>query len=247
MQAITATFIQQNQPLKWSNPLRSLQPRLSSLSPCKSKRVSCTLSSSTPAQATTTPWLSSNHPPGVGFISRNAATLLEGQPSSLHVNCPAFLSWWVKRGACQKSDSPNPSQTAADGMNHLLELSLPSHWIQRSRSLSLTQLTGGEIKPILRNLDSPDQGQHPNLCYIITETGIMEHCRTMWDLSFSVWAWRINAINNGWLRFSADAIARLFLHWIANYSTESNAALHLVLIGFCRSPHWLEEGIESVH
>lgn len=48
-----------------------------------------------------------------------------GQSFSL-CELSGFPPRWVKREACQKSDSPNPSQTAGDGMNQLLELSLSS-------------------------------------------------------------------------------------------------------------------------
>lgn len=103
-----------------------------------------------------------------------------------------------------------------------------------------------EIKPILRNLDSPDLSIIQT-CIMLLQRQILQSTVSQCDLTFSIWAWRINAINNSRTRFSADAIACLFLHWTAHYSTESDATLHFILIGICRSPHWLEKGIELVH
>lgn len=103
-----------------------------------------------------------------------------------------------------------------------------------------------EIKPILRNLDSPDLSSIQT-CIMLLQRQILQSTVSQCDLTFWIWVWRINVINNSRTRFSADAMACLFLQWTANYSIASDAILYFILIGICRSPHWLEKGIELVH
>lgn len=154
----------------WLNPPRSLQPRLSSLSPCKSKMVSWKLSLGMPAKATATLWPSSKQPPGVESTSCNAATL---RPPPSHCESSRFPPGCVRRGmseewftqsisGCQQRDESPPGAASP-----------PSHQIQRGWSLSLTQLTGGEIKPILRNPDSPDLGSIQT-CIMLLQRWILQ-------------------------------------------------------------------------
>lgn len=103
-----------------------------------------------------------------------------------------------------------------------------------------------EIKPILRNLDSPDLSSIQT-CIMLLQRQILQSTVSQCDLTFWIWVWRINVINNSRTKFSADAMACLFLQWTANYSIASDAILYFILIGICRSPHWLEKGIELVH
>lgn len=142
----------------WLNPPRSLQPRLSSLSPCKSKMVSWKLSLGMPAKATATLWPSSKQPPGVESTSCNAATL---QPPPSQCESSSFPE------ACQKSDSPNPSQAASSGMNHLLELPLsPPTKYKEAEAYHLHSLREEKLNPSLEiRIAQIWAASKPVLCY----------------------------------------------------------------------------------
>lgn len=149
------------------------------------------------------------------------------------MNRPAVLPGeWGE--VCQKSDSPNPSQTARDRMNHLLELSFssPAEY-KEAEFYHLHSLFKEKLNPSLEIWKAQIWAASKPVLYYYRDRyhrALPDNVRvSQWDLSFSIWAWRINAINNSRQRFSADVIACLFLHWLANYSTESDAKLHLVL------------------
>lgn len=158
----------------------------------------------------------------------------------------SFTLWRVKKQACQESDSPNLSQTAGDGMKHLLELSLsPPPEYKEAKAYHLHSLREEKLNPSLEIWIAWIWVASKPVLYYYWDRyyrALPHNVRLL-----SIWAWRITAVNNSRLIFSTDLIACLFLHWIANYSTEGDATLHLVLMWFSRSPHWLEEGIESVN